>query len=547
MRILAIQPFQDSTLAVINDGEVELFLKEERYTRKKRDSWALKSIFLAAEHLRKNNKKVDYCCIAAPIDSQYCGFLKMHLERVFECEYYHHEPTHHLCHASLAFYNSGFDQSLVLVIDRNGSTLDGIMREVESMYLASYPCGFQPLYKNHSLIERGEEQDAKLMQQMQDVGYKFSADSLMGIVKVYESATTLIGENPRENGKTMGLAAYGHDRESEDLFHRGQPRDELFLQRRFGKASFPVVIHRDHLSKMINFVDEQDYQFYADYAYQVQKQTQAAALDIIEKWVSKTGVRRVCVTGGYGLNVVANEHFIKNLPDVEFYFEPLADDSGNSIGAAMHLYRELTKDMEIRKLSHTFFHGLGTEYSVPNGVGCTARDIAVLLAEQKSVAVYNALAEAGPRALGNRSILFDARNPDAKKIINRTKQREWYRPFAAMVLEKDVERYFHTHGIQSSPFMTVSFQVKDGVNIPGAQHVDGSSRIQTVSEDQGHIYDLLVEFKDITGDSVLLNTSFNRAGEALVETVADAVRTFNETDIDVLWFPEKNVMLRKTN
>lgn len=536
----------DSSLAVINDGEIELFLKEERYTREKRDSFAFRSIFLAARYLESTDKKVDHCCISSPSDDPYCYYLTAHLQRLFGCEVYSYVPHHHLCHASLAFYNSGFENSLVVVIDRNGSTVGGSIREVESVFLAGYPCEFIPLYKNYSIVERGEDSDLKYLSALdQPSQCEITAESMLGIVKVYESATTLIGQKPLENGKTMGLAAYGREKEFENFFYKGFPRDNLFLHGHFHKVNYPTVVYRDYERFVTDSVDQNNYQFYADYAYQVQKQTQEQALELIGAWVEQTEVKKVCVTGGYGLNVVANEYYIKNLPDVEFYFEPLADDSGNSIGSAMHCYRDKTKDSKIIKLSHTFFHGFDTDYSVPDGVDCTTADIAKLLSQQKIVAVFNSMAEAGPRALGNRSILFDARNPDAKKIINEIKKREWYRPFAAMILVEEFEKYFETHGVKSSPSMTVSFQVKDNTNIPGVTHIDGSCRVQTVSEKLPHIYSLLTEFKKITGSPVLLNTSFNLAGEPLVETIDDAVKTYKETNIDALWFPSKNQVISK--
>jgi carbamoyltransferase len=506
----------------------------------------MKSIFLAAEYLKKNNKKVDCCCIASSSDDPYCYYLTAHLTKLFQCEVYSYEPHHHLCHASLAFYNSGFEQSLVVVIDRNGSTIDGCLTEVESVFLADYPCEFVSIYKNYSMVKRGEALDSEYYRSISfPTERTITADSMLGIVKVYESATTLIGEKPLENGKTMGLAAYGRDKEFENFFYKDIPRDNLFSYGYFEKVNFPTVIYRDYNKFITDAVDRNNYQFYADYAYQVQKQTQVQASKLIEKWVDITGIKHVCVTGGYGLNVVANEYYVKNLPHVDFYFEPLADDSGNSIGAAMHRYREETKDKKINKMSHTFFHGFAEEFSISNGIPCTSTDIAEFLSQQKIVAVYNSTAEAGPRALGNRSILFDARNIDAKEIINRIKKREWYRPFAAMVLEDDFDLYFETHGVKSSPFMTVSFQCRENVDIPGVRHVDGSCRVQTVSKDLPHIYELLCEFKSITASSVLLNTSFNLAGEALVETADDALKTFYETEIDVLWFPEKNVYISK--
>jgi carbamoyltransferase len=202
--------------------------------------------------------------------------------------------------------------------------------------------------------------------------------------------------------------------------------------------------------------------------------------------------------------------------------------------------------MSIRPLNNLFFNHVLHDYKI-EGINATETDIATLLSQGKIVAVYNGQAEAGPRALGNRSILFDPRNTESKKIINKVKNREWYRPFAGSVLKSDVQEYFETHGLTESPFMTVSFQVKDEKKnvIPGVVHVDGSCRIQTVDKSILHFYNVLTEFKKITGVSVLLNTSFNLAGEALVETPSDAIETFNRSGIDVLWFPENGKMMLK--
>jgi len=546
MRVLSISPFHDSSLAIINNGKVELFLKEERLTRIKRDSFAYKSIFLAAEYVKNNNKKIDYCTIASPSEDMYCGYLTTHLEKLFNCPVLDYTMHHHLCHASLAFYNSGFEKSLVVVIDRNGSSIQNLMREVESVFVAEYPCNFTTLYKNFSLNNRGEDADQYYQSIISSSPeYEFSADSTLGIVKVYESATTLIGEKPLENGKTMGLAAYGKPQNFKNFFQQGIPQDNLFVHSKFTVADYPTVIYKEYINQFTNNVSQDNYQFYADYAYQVQTQTQEQSLNLIKKWVEKTGIQQVCVTGGYGLNVVANEYYIKNLPNVEFYFEPLADDSGNSIGSAMHVYRQKTQDSTINKLTDTCFHGIDQDFLINNGIDCTPADIAEFLSQQKIVAVYNSKAEAGPRALGNRSILFDARNKDAKQIINKIKKREWYRPFAAMVLEEDFNYYFETHNLKSASFMTVSFQVKDSNSIPGVCHVDGSCRVQTVSNKVPHIHAVLKEFKNKTTCSVLLNTSFNLAGEALVETVEDAISTYNNTDIDILWFPEKGIFISK--
>ena len=171
-------------------------------------------------------------------------------------------------------------------------------------------------------------------------------------------------------------------------------------------------------------------------------------------------------------------------------------------------------------------------------------DIARFLSEGKTVAVFNGQSEVGPRALGNRSLLYDARNPEAKKVINKIKNREWYRPFAAVVLEEDAEDYFELYNIKSCPEMTLSFPVKSK-KIPGVTHIDNTCRIQTVNQSISHLYKVLVEFKKITDVPVLLNTSFNLAGNPLIETPDEAIETYKNTEIDVLWFPQKNIAMIK--
>jgi carbamoyltransferase len=167
--------------------------------------------------------------------------------------------------------------------------------------------------------------------------------------------------------------------------------------------------------------------------------------------------------------------------------------------------------------------------------------------EQKIVAVFTGMSEAGPRALGHRSILFDARNSEAKRIVNSVKNREWYRPFAGVVLEEDFDKYFHNKGLQNSKLMTISFDTKLPQLIPGVTHVDNSCRVQTVSEDIPHLHKLLTAFKHNTNCSVLLNTSFNLAGQPLIETQQQAIHTFYQSKIDILWFPEINKYLKKPN
>jgi carbamoyltransferase len=546
MRILGISPFHDSSICLFNEGKIELFLKEERITKIKRDELPFLSVIFVEQYCRANNLQIDIICIASPTDDNInIGTFKSFLNKLFHkpIEVYHEQ--HHLTHASLAFYNSGFTQSLVFVIDRNGSVIDNTMREAETIFKASYPCEFETLHKNFWKFNSGSYDNSIIdkLSEMKSLPYTFNVDSNMSIVKVYESATTLIGQMPLENGKTMGLASYGNTI-VDTLFVGGRPIDGKFVHGYYHYKQDTSTLNIQHIDKVVDKVNEDDYKFYADYAYTVQQQTQDIVLDMIQEWVNKTGITNVCLTGGYALNVVSNGNLIKNLPNVNFYFEPLADDSGNSIGVCQHFYRKHSKDTTVNKLIHTFIHGLPIPLNKVGNI-CNETYISAKLADGKVVAVFNGLSESGPRALGNRSILFDPRNTNGKNIINNIKKREWYRPFAAIVLKEKFKDYFKEPGVEYSDFMCVSFECKSPELIPAVVHVDNSCRVQTCDETIPHMFKLLTQFKQQTGCAVLLNTSFNLAGEPLVETQNDAINTFYNSDIDLLWFPELETCLEK--
>jgi len=172
--------------------------------------------------------------------------------------------------------------------------------------------------------------------------------------------------------------------------------------------------------------------------------------------------------------------------------------------------------------------------------------VANKLAEGNIVAIYQGRSESGPRALGNRSILFDPRVQEGKDIVNRVKGREWFRPFAGSVLLEHVHDWFDLRGLKESPFMMYAVNVlKDKKDlIPSIVHVDGTCRIQTVTREQNqHYYDLINEFYKLTGVPILFNTSFNLAGDCIVETLDDAISTMQESDIDFLYLPELQVLL----
>lgn len=534
--IFGISFNHDSSFCAFKNNKIQYFCKEERVTGLKRDTHPALSMFLYDTDSKDISVAFSSPTFRPTVANSYLNLVKKKHKAVDVVEY---SDQHHLVHANLAFYDSGFKEALVFVIDRNGSVYFDSCRESETIFIASYPNNFKPIYKNF-WIEKNDAHEAIRKFQQDHPDCDVNGRSMFSIIKVYESATSLIKQHPLENGKVMGLSAYGNKNiEYPNLFvDKITPNDYYFGHDQI--KDMRASINRDLHHLAVDQVPVDGYQTYADYAWQVQKQTQEAVAELIDRYVTKTGIRNVCITGGYGLNVVANYYYITQFPNINFFFEPLADDSGNSIGAAMKLYRDTTLDTQINKLEHTFFNGFTYDLSSIEGQDVSIKEVANLIASGKSIAVYNGLAEAGPRALGNRSILFDPRDPNAKDKVNKIKKREWYRPFAAMVLEEDASTFFETGRVGKNEFMTVSFPVAQEFKhiIPGVVHVDDTCRIQTISDNNPIMQQLLKEFKNITGVGVLLNTSFNLAGKPLVETPQDAIDTLNNSTLDYVWFPE---------
>jgi carbamoyltransferase len=547
VKVLGFSIAHDSSVCVYENGKIVLFLKEERFSKNKRD----KIPFISLQKALYEHNDVDAVVLCAVQEEKeifdiYSRFIKKYIKNE-NCLFFNLTGSHHLQHASLAFYNSGFKNAAVIIVDRNGSKILDSARESETIFFAQYPNKIEEYYKNFWVYDdTGHEKIKKIYK---DTGIETDARSMHGIVKVYESATTMIGEHALENGKTMGLSAYGNKkRKFPDFFvnKTNIVNNFYFAHKDISSEYQSVYIDFENIES--RYFSEKTHANYSDLAWQVQKQTQEAVAFLVEKTIHKYHTKNIVLSGGYALNVVANQYLINKFPDLNFYFEPIADDSGNSIGGAMLVYRSLTQDENIYPIKDTFFHGY--KYDLPKIDGSLAlySDVAKLLYSNKSVGVYDGFAEAGPRALGHRSILFNAMNPDAKNIVNKIKNREWYRPFAAMVLEEDAHKYFDMKKIKKSEYMTISFDVlPEAINlIPGVVHVDGSCRIQTVSESNKEMFELLKEFKKISGHGILLNTSLNLAGDPLAETPEDALNILEKSSLDFVWFPEISKIVEKS-
>ena len=542
MNILSINyGVHDASACVLVDGEIRSFYKEERLTGIKRDTEPKLAI---KQCLDDFGGKIDYATlIAYPCTSSKQHQLIQKLTGIRDNNIIDYSYHHHLSHAALAFYNSGFDESLVIVIDGQGALYNDNLAEGETVYLAKYPCSFECVIKNVSTNDTHSKLSGTVPVEKYMIKHKNYELNINpgegGIVNVYNTATVLMSQSVLENGKTMGLSSYGEKVDYPQFFNdKSQPNWDLFT-----KDSSQTRLYHTHEGKVVKEITEENHKFYADYAYEVQTQTQDAVVNLIQRAVEKTGCKNICMVGGYAMNIVANHYYTQQLPELNFYFEPNADDGGLSIGAAKHFHHERKNDFTKRLITTTAFHGRHYDVSSYKSKTTNIQEIAKLLYQNKSVAVYTGLAEAGQRALGNRSIFFNPLHPNAKEIVNKIKKREWYRPFAGIVLEEDANLYFEMGNIQSSPYMTISFPVKTDL-IPGITHIDGTCRIQTTSKQDGYLYELIQEFKKLSGVGMILNTSFNLAGEPLVETPEDAMKTIDNSDLDYLWFQETNQLFK---
>src|SRR6202046_5128858 len=268
----------------------------------------------------------------------------------------------------------------------------------------------------------------------------------------------------------------------------------------------------------------------------------------------ETGQKKLCIAGGVGLNSVANSRILRETDLEEILFQPAAGDSGAAVGAALGAYNSLLGNPRTFCMKHAYW---GQNYSddeirafladsniqhryVENDDQLLEQTVE-RLASAKVVGWYQGRFEWGPRALGNRSILADPRNPEMKDIVNsKIKFREPYRPFAPLVLAERAEKYFELPDAAHqypARFMLYVTPVKPDQRkiLPATTHEDGTARLQTVFRDENPRYYGLIEcFENATGVPVLLNTSFNLRGEPIVTTPANAFSTFAKSEMDSL-------------
>jgi len=288
-------------------------------------------------------------------------------------------------------------------------------------------------------------------------------------------------------------------------------------------------------------------QFHWDMAASVQKVTEEIVLRMARDLHQRTGLKNLCMAGGVALNCVANGRVIREGPFENLWVQPAAGDAGGAVGAALFAHNMVLGKPRTFRMDHAFWGPSFSDEEIRSFLDGRklpyktlsreemVRETARRLDEDQAVVGWlQGRMEWGPRSLGSRSILADARNKENWKRVNlKIKFRESFRPFAPAVLAEKCSDWFDLD--RESPYMLLVCQVKEGRAIPAVTHVDGSARVQTLTRGQhAEFYDLLGEFDHRTGCPVLINTSFNVRGEPIVCTPADAYLCFMRTQMDVL-------------
>ena len=556
--IVSIARGHNGSTTLLVDGEVVFYLEEERLSRTKWDGdplLGLQKVFDYVDYI--DDLIVCHTHREGPIfewthESVYEGWVRKLAKKKFEFKTHYIDQIHHEMHAACGYYNSGFETAACVIADGAGSFLKiGDIQEpcyeFESIIRVHNPTHFDTVYKHIGTKE--------------SIGYveiepDIHLTEYPGLTKMYEAVTQHCGFKAIEAGKLMGLAPYGKPNDDlPDFFVDGWGNRNLIVPTYPNAASINIsrykIIHDDcKLQTQGEYTDIQK-----DLAYKVQEETSDRMVELIRKAHEMTGETNIVICGGYGLNCVANYKYVKEFPDLNIYCEPISHDGGTSIGAAKYHYAHTTE--RIPEPQSVVYYG--PQYDPDNYlrdlndvdvVDTSYEDVAKLIRDGNIVTIFQGRSEGGPRALGNRSILFDPTIKDGKDIVNQIKHREWFRPFACSILKEKVHDWFDLAGMVESPNMMYAVEAREGVAdiIPSVIHVDNTCRIQTVTKEQNeHYYNLISEFEKLSEVPILFNTSFNLGGDPLVETIDDAVTTLRKSDIEYMYLPEIQKLAKVLN
>ena len=582
--ILGISSFyHDSSACLIKSGDILGAVQEERFTRIKHDasfpinsiSWLLKTnkirltdldyiVFYEKPFLKFERLLETYIAFAPRGFKSFSASMPIWLrDKLFQKNLIFNElkkidknfsslnkikfSEHHLSHAASAFFPSPFEEACIL-------TLDGVGEWATTT------------------IGIGKKNKIKILE---EIHFPHSLGLLYSAFTYYLGFKVNSGEY-----KVMGLAPYGEPKFKKKILEKiiNVKEDGSFSMnmKYFGYATDLKMINEKFENlfgeKTRKAESEQLNQFHMNIAASIQSVTEDIVLKISKYIVGKYKIKNLCLAGGVALNCVANGKILKEKIFDNLWIQPAAGDAGGSLGAALvYSYNELNNNRsEFKDLMKGSY--LGPDYDDEEIESVLKKNkakytkysenevlklVSTYLRDNKAVGWFQGKMEYGPRALGNRSILANAKSKDMQKDLNlKVKFRESFRPFAPAILKERVNEFFELNTI--SPYMLLVSNIKEGIKvkdsnqkninfkgidklneirslIPAVTHVDYSARIQTVDQDiNPKFYKLIKEFDKLESFPILVNTSFNIRSEPIVCTPYDALRCFMGTNLDIL-------------
>jgi carbamoyltransferase len=503
----------NSAVAVENDGKILCVIEIERFLNVKNAGYAQYFVSHSRPYLLKEICKwINKTYGISEFENCYYlntdtieGPTKVFYEQLIPAKNYE-QLFHHGCHAACGFYQTDYEESLIVSFDGGGN--DGFF----NIYHAS----------DRNTIE-------EISRIGLDMGFPYM--SFGDYLKDIKMEPALNIGNLVYSGKIMGLCSYGKLRK--DWL---EPMKEYYLSKPDGLNYLNLL---SILGKKIGIEFNTNNRLEGELAWDLAKTSQVAfeevTIELITPYLEKFPNIPLVMVGGCALNILLNTRLKKELGR-EVFIPPNPNDCGIAAGL-------LLSKMKPKKGIDLTYSGIpvldqDTLMSIcENNFSTTPleiRNVVKDLQNGKIIGVVRGNSEHGPRALGNRSILCDPTKEGMKDILNqKVKHREWYRPFAPVVRLEDVSKYFDFQG--ESRWMSFCPQVKDEWKdvLKSITHVDGTARVQTVTKDQNPwLYELITEFEKVTGVGVLLNTSFNVDGRPILSTFRDALDVYNKTELD---------------
>ena len=567
MYILGLTTLGDSAAALINEGQLVAAAEEERFSRKKHHSgFPYRAIEYCLDHAGITLKEVEHvghywkpwilrhktmqaakAALVSPamfkaradrgiaqVGESYLGMFK-HPKRLRErfgpSDFRFHYIEHHQSHAASAFFVSPFESAAIL-------TWDGTGEDTTTLYCRG----------KHSKIE---------------VLKRIKLPHSLG--QFYSAVTNYIGFDmfAGDEWKVMGLAAYGNPKYY-DFF-----REKVLTTNGAGDFKLNISVLDHHLAKHYKFpaaitrelgpgrdVGAELTEHHWDIACSAQKALEDTALHLVGKLHEMTGEENLCMAGGVAFNSVMNGRIFHETSFKRFFVQPAAGDAGCSVGSAYYVWNQVLGKPRSFVMKHAYF---GPEYSNEECQAALASagiayktlpdekllpKLAKMISDGAVVGWFSGRMELGPRALGARSFLADPRRADMREILNhKVKLREWFRPLAPSMLEEHSTEIFGKE--HYDPFMITVLAVSKEYSdkIPAVVHVDGTARPQMVNRETNPRYwNLIEEFRKLTGIPLLLNTSFN-VQEPIVCTPENAINTFQKANFDAFVL-ENNLVTR---